>query len=141
KDLLGLSENPRMLGFIAQIPPEKLREAKEKSGEITAAKLYELLIERWLDFEHARANPPGAPRGILRSSLREAMTEVALMLWRRPEKSLEIGELPGSLVAAMQTPGTPALDRAVVEHLIGSGSLLVRDAEGRFSFVHRSVME
>jgi hypothetical protein len=25
--------------------------------------------------------------------------------------------------------------------MIGSGSLLVRDAEGRFSFVHRSVME
>lgn len=36
---------------------------------------------------------------------------------------------------------TDGLKQAVVEHMIGSGSLLVRDAEGRFSFVHRSVME
>jgi nucleoside phosphorylase len=60
-DLLGLSENPRMLGFIAKIAPEKLREAKAQSGEITAAKLYEILIEEWLDFEFARVNPRGRP--------------------------------------------------------------------------------
>src|SRR5262249_20619524 len=105
KGPLGLSEKPRVLGVIGRSPAGKVRGAKEKSGEITAAGLYELLIAWWLDFEHARANPPGAPRGILRSTLREAMTEVALMLWRRPEKSLEIGELPESLMAAMQTPG------------------------------------
>ncbi len=33
------------------------------------------------------------------------------------------------------------IEPAVVEHMVGSGSLLVRDAEGRFSFVHRSVLE
>ena len=77
KDLLGLSHNPRMLGFIARIEPEKLREAKKESGEITAAKLYEVLIDQWLDFEYARANPPGAPHGITRERLRAAMTEVA----------------------------------------------------------------
>ena len=72
KDLLGLSENPRMLGFIARIEPAKLREAKAQGGEITAAKLYEILIAQWLDFEQRRANPPGAPRGILRAAMREA---------------------------------------------------------------------
>ena len=59
-----------MLGFIAKIEPERLIEAKERSGEITAAKLYELLVRQWLDFEYARANPPGAPRGLSREALR-----------------------------------------------------------------------
>lgn len=45
-----------------------------------------------------------------------------------------ITELTGVLVEE-------GLEPAVVEHRIGAGSLLVRDAEGRFSFVHRSVME
>jgi Pentapeptide repeats (8 copies)/WD domain, G-beta repeat len=42
---------------------------------------------------------------------------------------------------AVQPREGPALERAAVEHQIGSGSLLVRDAEGAFSFVHRSVLE
>jgi nucleoside phosphorylase len=134
KDLLGLSENPRMLGFIAKIAPEKLREAKEQSGEITAAKLYEILIEQWLDFEFARVNPRGAPKGISRVTLRELVAKLAGVFWDRNAKALGIGEFREMLVVE-------GVESAVVEHMIGSGSLLVRDAEGRFSFVHRSVME
>ena len=136
KDLLGLSQNPRMLGFIARIEPEKLREAKEQSGEITAAKLYEMLIDQWLDFEHARANPPGAPKGISREKLRELVTEAGgAVLGAEREDAGDRRAARGCWSCG------GARRRAVVEHMIGSGSLLVRDAEGRFSFVHRSVME
>jgi len=134
KDLLGLSENPRMLGFVAKIEPAKLREAKEQSGEITAAKLYEILIGQWLEFEWARANPPGAPKGIERERLRELVGKIAGVLWEKNAKALAIADFAGVLVAE-------GLDAAVVQHMVGSGSLLVRDSEGRFSFVHRSVME
>jgi WD40 repeat protein/nucleoside phosphorylase len=134
KDLLGLSRNPRMLGFIAKIEPEKLREAKERSGKITAAKLYEILIGQWLDFEFERVNPPGAPKGISRATLQELVTKLACVFWERNAKELALGEFREMLVAEGVEP-------AVVEHMIGSGSLLVRDTEGRFSFVHRSVME
>ncbi|WP_437913721.1 pentapeptide repeat-containing protein [Sorangium sp. So ce302] len=140
-DLLGLSENPRMLGFIAKIDERKLLEAKEGTGEITAAKLYELLVEQWLDHEHRRANPRGAPRGISREALRGAMTELARLLWDRRARAVGIAELPESLVKGVQPKDGPPLERAMVEFLIGSGSLLVRDAEGAFSFVHRSVLE
>ena len=133
KDLLGLSENARMLGFIANIAPEKLREAK-KSGEITAARLYEILIKQWLDFEFTRVNPPGAPKGISRGTLDVMVSRVAAVFWERNAKALGIDEFQGMLVAE-------GIEPAVVEHMIGSGSLLVRDVEGRFSFVHRSVME
>ncbi|WP_437308548.1 pentapeptide repeat-containing protein [Sorangium sp. So ce388] len=141
RDLLGLSENPRMLGFIAKIDERKLLEAKEGTGEITAARLYELLVDQWLDHEHRRANPPGAPRGISREALRGAMTELARLLWDRRVRAVGIGELPESLVKGVQPVDGPLLERALVEFLIGSGSLLVRDGEGAFSFVHRSVLE
>jgi WD40 repeat protein/nucleoside phosphorylase len=134
KDLLGLAENPRMLGFIAKIEPQKLREAKEKSGEITAAKLYEILVDQWLGFEHDRANPPGAPKGIGRGKLRELVDALAALFWDRRARMLGIGEMREVLSAE-------GIEPAVVEHMVGSGSLLVRDGEGRFSFVHRSVME
>lgn len=146
KDLLGLSANPRMLGFIAALDRDKLEKARSGTDEISAARLYGLLVDQWLDFEHARTNPRGAPCGIARPELRKAMTEVAALLWHRPAKTVEIHELPDSLIAAVQSPTGPGthaapLERGVVEHLIGSGSLLVRDTEGMFSFVHRSVLE
>ncbi|WP_049949671.1 pentapeptide repeat-containing protein [Sorangium cellulosum] len=141
KDLLGLSENPRMLGFIAKIEPDKLRQAKARTGTITAAKLYEVLVEQWLDHEHARANPPGAPRGIPRDALRAAMTALSRLLWERSARSVGLGELPESLIRGAQPADAPPLERGIVEHLLGSGSLLVRDAEGSFSFVHRSALE
>ncbi|WP_437962676.1 pentapeptide repeat-containing protein (plasmid) [Sorangium sp. So ce119] len=141
RDLLGLSENPRMLGFISRIEEKKLLEAREGTGEITAAKLYELLVDQWLDHEHHRANPRGAPRGISRGALRGAMTELARLLWDRRVRAVGIADLPESLVKGVQPADGPPLERAMVEFLIGSGSLLVRDAEGAFSFVHRSVLE
>jgi WD40 repeat protein/nucleoside phosphorylase len=136
KDLLGLSANPRMLGFIADIDPQSLRDARnrEHGGKITAAGLYEVLIRQWLDFEHRRANPPGAPKGVTREQLADLVNRMAGRLWEQNAKAVALAELSGVLVA-------DELEPAVVEHMIGSGSLLVRDAEGLFSFVHRSVME
>ncbi|MCP4699067.1 MAG: NACHT domain-containing protein [Gammaproteobacteria bacterium] len=56
KDLLGLSENPRMLSFIADLPERDLREAKARDSVITTTKLYQLILDRWLDFEQERAD-------------------------------------------------------------------------------------
>lgn len=69
------------------------------------------------------------------------MTELARLLWGRRARAAEIRELPDSLVRAAQPPDAPPIERAIVEHLTGAGSLLVRDADGAFSFVHRSVLE
>ncbi|MDI1479268.1 pentapeptide repeat-containing protein [Polyangium sp. y55x31] len=141
KDLLGLSHNPRMLGFIAKIDKEKLRRAEENDEEVTAAKLYEWLVDQWLDFEYERANPPGAPRGVSRRALRSVMSDLALLLWDRPVKTVEIHEIRECVVSRMRALGEPALDAGILEHLFGSGSLFVRDRDGVFQFVHRSVLE
>ncbi len=54
KDLLGLSEIPRMLSFIADLNVERLRDAKAQRGEITSAGLYQMLLDQWFDHELER---------------------------------------------------------------------------------------
>ena len=45
------------------------------------------------------------------------------------------------LIAAVNALGEYALGEGVIRHQLGSGTLLVRDEEGRFSFIHQSVLE
>jgi WD40 repeat protein/nucleoside phosphorylase len=141
KDLLGLSQNPRLLSFIVELEAEKLEEARKGSGEITSAKLYELLISKWLLGEHERVNPPGAPKGLSMEQLSHGVTALARLLWGRTERTVSMDELPSELFEVVSARGEHALDTEKVKHQLGSGSLLVRDEDGRFSFVHQSVME
>jgi WD40 repeat protein/nucleoside phosphorylase len=139
--LLGLAENPRMLSFIVELEEKALREARARSGTITSAKLYELLIKRWIRGEYLRVNPPGAPKGLDEAQILRGATELALLLWERTERFVDMMELPTALFETLNSPRQNTLDQGAVRHQLGSGSLMVRDAEGRFSFIHQSVME
>lgn len=141
KDLLGLSHNPRMLGFIVGIPEASLREAKRQQGTITAAGLYDLLVTQWLDGEYDRERRRSTLTGISRKALGQGMTALASSMWKKRVQSVDVKEIREVLGDTMRQLGEPALDPEVVAHLFASGSLLVRDADARFSFVHRSVME
>lgn len=141
KDLIGLSHNPRMLSFIAEIPEESLRAAKQQWGEITAAKLYELLVEQWLDFEHHRARRQGTSKQISRPALMRGVEALALFMWQRRVKNVVTSEIHEGLVQAIGDLGEGPTDAGVLAHRFGSASLLQRDADGQFSFVHRSVLE
>ncbi|WP_049949393.1 pentapeptide repeat-containing protein [Sorangium cellulosum] len=141
KDLLGLSANPRMLGFIAAIGEKELRDAKERFKEITSAKLYEILIGKWLEGEHARVNPPGAPPGLSVEQLWTAVVWTAVYLWRTTARSVSLRQLPEELAQAVSALGAEPIDVGIIHHQLGSGSLLVRDEQAAFSFIHQSVME
>ncbi|WP_437311449.1 pentapeptide repeat-containing protein [Sorangium sp. So ce388] len=141
RDLLGLSANPRMLGFIAEIEEAQLRQAKAGDGEITSAGLYRLLLDRWLVWEYERAHPKGAQPGLSVAQRWRAVTELATRLWQRTEQSVSIRELPTELIAALQALGRHELDVAVATHQIGSGTLLVWDDQENFRFIHQSVLE
>ena len=141
KDLLGLSENPRMLGFITELKKSDLARAARNDGAISAADLYRLLLERWLVFEYERAHPKGAQEILPQEARWAAVTAVALRLWEKTEKfvsTAEIAEVASTAVAKAMTTPPPA---DIAGHMIGSGSLLRRDDEGCFFFVHQSVME
>ncbi|WP_437960805.1 pentapeptide repeat-containing protein [Sorangium sp. So ce119] len=141
KDLLGLSANPRMLGFIAEIEEAQLRQAKAGDGEITSAGLYRLLLDRWLVWEYERAHPRGAQPGLSVAQRWRAVTALATRLWQRTEQSVSIRELPPELIAALQALGRHELDVGVATHEIGSGTLLVWDDQENFRFIHQSVLE
>ena len=141
QDLLGLSQNPRMLGFIADIPEEDLLEAKARDQKITSAGLYGLLLQRWLVNEFERAHPEGALPGLDVNQRWRAATELAMRLWQRTETTLNVRELPKDLIAAVMALSESKLDLEEARHQIGSGTLLVRDSNDNFSFIHQSVME
>ncbi|MCY1083088.1 phosphorylase family protein [Archangium lansingense] len=140
KDLASLAANPRMLSFIVDIPEEELREAKAKSGVITEASLYRVLMERWLGGETDRK----LGQGLATQERWVAAREVALVLWQRLQRTVAVEELPAiaqralpKLVSRQEQP----MDAHSAGHDVGSGTLLVRDDKGAFSFIHQSVME
>src|SRR5262249_32295625 len=141
KDLLGLSANPRMLSFISEIDGSELIQARERAGEITSAGLYRLLIDRWLKNEFIRANPKGAPPGLSLDQLRKAATALAMLLWQRTERTVKPSELPQGLLDDVQSLSERPMEASNVAHQIGSGTLLVRDEDGNFGFIHQSVLE
>lgn len=141
KDLLGLSANPRMLGFISSISEEDLRRAKEQEGEITSASLYRLLLERWLLHEQDRAHPPGIQQGLSIDERWAAVTRLALRLWQRTERAVSLSELPEEVAAIVENLAERQLDSGTAVHQVGSGTLLSRDQDGNFSFIHQSILE
>src|SRR5262249_26244052 len=141
------SHNPRMLHFITQIDESRLRSAaSNETGRITAAALYKELIDQWLEFEQQRLNRPGMTPGPTIDVMWEAVSDLALRLWRGTESSLGVEDL-GATADALATmaavaEGEPQSDRrAHTTQMLGSATLLVRDGDGRFTFVHHSVME
>ncbi len=142
KDLLELSANPRMLGFITELGLETLRQARDRAGgAISAAKLYQLIIDRWLVFEYERAHMPGVEVTLSREARWAAVLAIANRLWRKTEKYLTPSELAEEVTNTLRKHQSNPPDASVASHLIGSGSLLCRDDEGSFFFVHQSVLE
>lgn len=141
KDLLGLSANPRMLSFIADLPETDLRSALEREGQITSAGLYRLLLERWLVHEFERVQPRGAAPVLSKTDRWKAVTRLAMSLWPRTEALIPVEDLTEEVAGAIETLAQLQLNPAQAAHQVGSGTLLVRDAEGRFGFIHQSVLE
>ena len=141
RDLLGLSRNPRMLSFIADLPDGQLRQARDRHGEITAADLYRLILDRWLAFEGRRVEPRGAAPGLSVQDRYKAMTHLALRLWQTTERSIDLAELTSTVSEVLGDLAERRLEVGQAAHAVGSGTLLVRSEEDQFAFVHQSVME
>ena len=141
KDLLGLSSNPRLLGFIADLPEGQLVSACAEGGEITAAKLYELLLDRWLGFEFERVHPKGAPLGLSVAERWQAVTNLAMKLWHKTDRFVSLSDLSEEAARVVQAVGPAVPDAEVAAFQVGSGTLLVRDEEGNFAFLHQSILE
>jgi hypothetical protein len=141
-DLLSLSRNPRMLSYVAGLPAEDLRAAKDRTGRISSADIYRLLVDQWLAFEVSRRRRPAQNILWARDGrrLRRAVDALAIRMWDSGEDTTNILGLETTVRDVLTDLSELGLDVDQAAHVLGSGSLLVRDDE-RFSFVHRSVME
>jgi uncharacterized protein YjbI with pentapeptide repeats len=142
KDLLELSRNPRMLSFIAGMDEQRLRAVQSRSGTISSADLYAELVQAWLDYEEKRADQRGSAPLLTAAERLTAVTGLALALWGKVERTASLEELTAAAASVLATMvDTRGLDEAQAAHVLGSGTLLCRQGEGRFSFIHASVME
>jgi WD40 repeat protein/3',5'-cyclic AMP phosphodiesterase CpdA len=138
RELPDLARNPRLLSFITELDEDRLRATRQRAGTgaVTAADLYQELIDQWLVYESNRSPE------LTKAEREAAVAELAVALWREGETFLDVArltEIAGRVLQSMRDPR--GLTPAETTHLLGSGTALRRDEEGRFSFIHRSVME
>ncbi|MDX6434748.1 MAG: hypothetical protein QOE54_7114 [Streptosporangiaceae bacterium] len=141
EDLLGLSQNPRMLSFIAELAEDRLLAVAQAKRTVSAADLYREILGSWIAYEENRVQGTrGTPVGLSQEDLWQALGTLALRLWETNEPYLRLAELTevaGTLsgLADGHLPGGQAV------HAVGAGSLMVRTDEGLFGFIHGSVVE
>jgi hypothetical protein len=141
QDFLGLSQNPRMLSFIADLDEARLRAVAQVGSPVSAAGLYREILSSWLTHEATRAHGElGTLAGLPVDALWRAVTVLAQRLWAAGEPVLrleDLSQVSDTLVGLTEVPLTP--EQAA--HAVGAGSLLVRTDEGAFGFIHDSVAE
>lgn len=136
-NLLDLSQNPRMLSFIADLDSDRLRAVADARHTISAAGLYREILQSWLSYEVERT---GAAVALRLEDLWPAVTTLALRLWETGESHLRLTELTEVAETLTGLAGR-RLSADQTAFAIGTGSLLVRTNEGLFGFIHRSVGE
>ncbi|MGH3718365.1 MAG: TIR domain-containing protein [Pseudonocardiaceae bacterium] len=141
QNLLELSENPRMLSFIAALDADRLRAVADAQHTISSAGLYREILQSWLSHEVERATAGlGATVALRLEDLWEAVTTLALRLWETGESHLQLAELT-EVAKTLSHLADRRLSPDQTAFAIGTGSLLVRTEEGLFGFIHRSVAE
>ncbi|GAA2408329.1 hypothetical protein GCM10010191_16050 [Actinomadura vinacea] len=139
-ELLGLTSNPRMLSFIADLPEERLRAVAQARATVSPADLYEEILSSWLAYEAERVRSTGGPSGLTADDMWKAVGTLALRLWESNEEYLRLAEL-ADVAGTLSDLADGRMSSHQVTHAMGAGSLLVRTEDGLFGFIHGSVME
>jgi WD40 repeat protein/3',5'-cyclic AMP phosphodiesterase CpdA len=140
-DLLDLAQNPRMLSFLASLEEPRLRAVLDRRrGEVSAADLYQSLVEFWLGEEAKRQQDYRVP-GLAATELLAACEALALRLWRTSAAEIPAKDLAAEVATVLQRLAERSFSTDQAAHAIGVRSLLVRTEEDGFRFVHQSVME
>ncbi len=141
EDLLELAQNPRMLGFVADLDVERLRAVVAHRHTLSPAPLYAEIVSSWLAHEARRASGgAGAAPGLDAATLHQAVTALAVTLWERDETLVRVDRLV-EVADALAGGAAGPLSRQQRVHAIGSGSLLTRTEDGQFGFVHPSIVD
>jgi WD40 repeat protein/3',5'-cyclic AMP phosphodiesterase CpdA len=141
QDLLGLSHNPRMLSFISRLEGDRLREIQREHGRISAAELYRELVDFWLVGEADRQRHPGGVASFDEKERLDACTALALRLWSSTSPTIAAADLSAEVSVTLTRLAERGYTADQAVQAVGSGTLLARTEDGRFAFIHGSVME
>ncbi len=144
EDLIDLSRIPRMLAFITEVSRETLEQARKPgSGTVSAGDVYRLVVEgQWLPFEHQRMNQPGSAELFTVAQMLDAVRHLARALWQTTDKFISLSDLSDHAQRILEKFAPDKVGQEMhATHQLGSGTLLMRDADGRFTFIHQSIME
>ena len=139
-DLLGLSRNPRMLAFIADLEEQRLRQVQQEQGRISAAELYRELVDFWLLHEANRQRHRSGLRSLDQRERLRVCTVLALRLWAGTTSTVQASDLGETVTQTLAELAERGYSTVQAAHAVGSGTLLVNVDDG-FGFVHQSVME
>ncbi|MFD0199524.1 MULTISPECIES: pentapeptide repeat-containing protein [Saccharothrix] len=139
-DLLGLSRNPRMLAFIADLDEQRLRQVRQEQGRISAAELYRELVDFWLLHEANRQRHRSGLRSLDQQERLRVCTVLALRLWAGTASTVQASDLGETVTQTLTELVERGYSTVQAAHAVGSGTLLVNVDDG-FGFVHQSVME
>jgi hypothetical protein len=136
-NLPELARTPRMLSFIVEdLSLAELGQAAGR-GVVTAAKLYQRLVDRWLTGETDKIDP-NAPGTISAAKRQEVLEDLAVRLWQAGERDVT----EDTMHECARTLDLPrlelTLDQAAQE--IGGRTLLQVDSQ-RWRFAHQSIWE
>ena len=140
EDLLGLARNPRMLAFIAALDEDRLRAVQQEEGRISAAELYQELVDYWL-IGQANQRHRRAQQALNEQERLDVCTTLAVKLWTSISPTIPLADLSAHVSATLTDLADRGYSADQATQTVGSGTLLVRTDDGAFTFVHQSVME
>jgi hypothetical protein len=137
-NLPELARTPRMLSFMVE--DLSLAEIEQAAGRgmVTAAQLYQKLVDRWLGEETSKIDP-AAPGTISPGQRQDLLEELALRLWRDGERDVTRDALERTAADVLNLPALElTLDQAAQEF---GGRTLLKVDDQRWKFAHQSVWE
>lgn len=131
-DLMSLAHQPVLLDMIVSNWDEVRREIEKRPGErIEVGDLYRVYTNRWLE-------DAGRPGAVLRPVERVGlMRRIAVWMEEQGEAEMPADELPARLEEVLGRFGS----NEAVEREVLLQSFLIRSADDRYYFAHRSFLE
>lgn len=136
-NLPELAKTPRMLSFMVEDLSLDQVAAAAGAGTLTAADLYQRLIERWLESEATKVDPEDERR-VSAKERQRVLEELALELWRINERDVTEQSLQAVARDLDLARHKLTLDQAA--QVLG-GRTLLQVESNRWRFAHQSVWE
>lgn len=129
-NLENLAERPFLLEIIVKTLPRLL----ERQGDVTLADLYESYCESWFSHTDFRLT--------LTRDRRVALVEyLACLVWNSPENRVHYDLLFERAAEFFRDRPLTLHDKERIDYEVRTALFLHRDAEGYYSFIHRSFLE